>query len=113
MQLGVIGLGRMGANIVGRLMRGGHDCFVFDRSAAALQSLVQEHAVGAASLAEFIGRLTGPRAIWLTVPAAAVDDSIAEPPQLLEPGNTLIDGGNSHCIDAIRRAQALVGRQVH
>ena len=113
MQLGMIGLGRMGANMVRRLMRGGHDCVVFDRSAAAVQALVQEHATGAGSLAEFIGKLARPRAVWLMVPAAAVDDSIAELLPLLEAGDTLIDGGNSHYVDAIRRAQALAERQLH
>ena len=104
MQLGMIGLGRMGANMVRRLMRDGHDCVVFDVSAEAVKGLAGEGATGAESLADFVGKLSAPRAIWLMVPAAFVDDEIAALAPLLEPGDVLIDGGNSHYHDDIRRA---------
>ena len=113
MQLGMIGLGRMGANMVRRLIAGGHDCVVFDRSPAAVAALVAEKAVGAASLAEFVGKLSTPRAIWLMVPAAVVDQSIAELAPLLEAGDILIDGGNSYYIDDIRRAGELSAKGIH
>jgi len=112
-QLGMIGLGRMGANMVRRLIAGGHDCVVFDRSPAAVSALVAEKAVGAASLAEFVGKLSTPRAIWLMVPAAVVDQSIAELAPLLEAGDILIDGGNSYYIDDIRRAGELSAKGIH
>jgi len=107
MQLGMIGLGRMGADMVRRLMRGGHDCVVYNRSPAAVEELAAEGANGSASLAEFVSRLTSPRAVWLMVPAAAVDAAIAEIAPLLEAGDILIDGGNSHYHDDIRRAGEL------
>jgi 6-phosphogluconate dehydrogenase len=113
MQLGMIGLGRMGANMVRRLLKGGHQCVVFDRSPKAVQELTQERAVGAASLADFVKKLEQPRAVWLMVPAAAVDQSIADLLPLLEPGDTVIDGGNSYYIDDIRRAKALARKGVH
>jgi len=113
MQLGMIGLGRMGANMVRRLAKGGHDCVVFDRAAAAVQALVKDGATGAASLADQVAKLAKPRALWLMVPAAVVDATIAELLRLLEPGDTLIDGGNSYYVDDIRRAQELAARQVH
>ena len=115
MQLGMIGLGRMGANMVRRLMKGGHDCVVFDRSAAAVQALANgsEHATGAASHADLIQKLARPRALWLMVPAAVVDATIAELLPLLEAGDTLIDGGNSHYVDDIRRAKTLAAEQLH
>ena len=113
MQLGMIGLGRMGANMVRRLMKGGHDCVVYDRSAAAVQALVAEGATGAASQAEQIARLATPRTLWLMVPAAAVDATIAELLPMLEAGDTLIDGGNSYYVDAIRRAKALAAPGLH
>ena len=113
MQLGMIGLGRMGANMVRRLIAGGHDCVVFDRSPAAVAALVAEKAVGAGSLAEFVGKLSTPRAIWLMVPAAVVDQSIAELAPLLEAGDILIDGGNSYYIDDIRRAGELSAKGIH
>ena len=109
----MIGLGRMGANMVRRLIAGGHDCVVFDRSPAAVSALVAEKAVGAASLAEFVGKLSTPRAIWLMVPAAVVDQSIAELAPLLEAGDILIDGGNSYYIDDIRRAGELSAKGIH
>jgi 6-phosphogluconate dehydrogenase len=113
MQLGMIGLGRMGANMVRRLMRGGHECVVFDRSADAVKDLVKEKAVGAATLAEFVTKLRKPRAVWLMVPAGVVDGSIAELLPLLEPGDILIDGGNSYYVDDIRRAKELAGKGIH
>src|SRR5579859_1604513 len=110
MQLGMIGLGRMGANMVRRLLKGGHQCVVFDRSADAVNTLVKERAIGASSLADFIQKLKKPRAVWLMVPAAAVDNSIADLSPLLEPGDILIDGGNSYYVDDIRRAKALAAK---
>ena len=113
MQLGMIGLGRMGANMVRRLLKGGHDCVAFDRTPAAVQALVQEGATGAATAAELVGRLAKPRAIWLMVPAAFVDESIAELAPLLEAGDVLIDGGNSYYVDDILRAKALAAQRIH
>ena len=115
MQLGMIGLGRMGANMVRRLVRGGHDCVVFDRAEAATQSLAAEHAhiVPAASLAELVGQLARPRALWLMLPAAAVDAAVEALLPLLVPDDVLIDGGNSHYVDDIRRARLLAARGVH
>ena len=113
MQLGMIGLGRMGANMVRRLMKGGHDCVVFDRSAKAIAELVAEKAVGAASLAEFVRALTKPRAIWLMVPAAVVDQSIDDLLHHLESGDIIIDGGNSYYVDDIRRSKELRPKGIH
>jgi 6-phosphogluconate dehydrogenase len=114
MQLGMIGLGRMGSNMVKRLVAGGHDCVVFDRSADAVRALAQQPGItGGASLADFVAKLAKPRALWLMVPAAVVDASIAELLPLLEPGDTLIDGGNSYYVDDIRRAQELAARGLH
>ncbi len=113
MQLGMIGLGRMGANMVRRLTRSGHDCVVFDRSAQAVAALTEEHATGAASLVDFVGKLATPRSIWLMVPAAAVDSTMADLLPLLESGDVLIDGGNSYYIDDIRRAAELSARGIH
>lgn len=107
MQLGMIGLGRMGANMVRRLIKGGHDCVVYDRSADAVNGLVQAGAIGALALPEFIAKLAKPRAIWLMVPAEAVDASIAGLLPLLERGDIIIDGGNSYYIDDIARSQKL------
>jgi 6-phosphogluconate dehydrogenase len=112
-QLGMIGLGRMGANMVRRLLRGGHQCVVYDRSPEAVQELVKERAVGAGSLAEFVQKLAKPRAIWLMVPAAVVDQSIAELAPLLEQGDILIDGGNSYYVDDLRRAKELAKKGIH
>jgi 6-phosphogluconate dehydrogenase len=109
MQLGVIGLGRMGANMVRRLLEGGHQCIVYDRSAKAVEDLVAAKASGSSSVAEFIRLLAAPRAIWLMVPAAAVDSTIAALRPRLEPGDVVIDGGNSHYQDDIRRANQLAG----
>lgn len=113
MQLGMIGLGRMGSNMVRRLIRGGHECVVFDLSPAAVQALGQEGATGAGSLDEFAARLAAPRAVWLMVPAAVVDRTIADLLPRLEPGDILIDGGNSYYVDDIRRAKALAPKGVH
>jgi 6-phosphogluconate dehydrogenase len=113
MQLGMIGLGRMGANMVRRLLKKGHNCVVFDRSQKAVEELVAEKAKGAASLAEFVRALEKPRAVWLMVPAAVVDGSIAQLLPLLDRGDILIDGGNSYYVDDIRRAKELAGRNVH
>jgi 6-phosphogluconate dehydrogenase len=112
-QLGMIGLGRMGANMVRRLIRGGHECVVYDMSAKAVEELTKEKAVGSASLAEFIKKLTKPRAVWLMVPAGVVDKSIADLLPHLERGDILIDGGNSYYIDDIRRAKELAPKGIH
>jgi 6-phosphogluconate dehydrogenase len=113
MQLGMIGLGRMGANMVRRLIGGGHECVVFDMSPKAVDALAKEKAVGASSLADFVKKLSKPRAIWLMVPAAVVDQSIADLLPLLEKGDILIDGGNSYYIDDIRRAKELASKGLH
>ena len=112
MQLGMIGLGRMGANMVRRLMKAGHECVVYDRSAEAVARLAGEGAVGATSVADLVAKLKGPRAVWLMVPAAVVDASIAEVSAHLAKGDTLIDGGNSYYVDDIRRAKDLAARGV-
>src|SRR5215472_1928389 len=113
MQLGMIGLGRMGANMVRRLLKGGHHCVAFDRSPAAVEELVREKAVGAASLADLVKKLDKPRAVWLMVPAAVVDRMIAELVPHLEEGDILIDGGNSYYVDDIRRAGELAPKRIH
>ena len=113
MQLGMIGLGRMGANMVRRLLKGGHECVVFDVSQKAVQELVREKAAGASSLQEFVQRLQKPRAIWLMVPAAVVDQTVSELIPYLEAGDTLIDGGNSYYVDDQRRAAMLASRDIH
>ena len=113
MQLGMIGLGRMGANMVRRLMGGGHECVVFDMSPTAVAALVNEKAIGASSMADFVGKLSTPRAIWLMVPAAVVDKAIADLLPLLEKEDILIDGGNSNYIDDIRRAKELAPKGIH
>src|SRR5207245_10545259 len=107
MQLAMIGLGRMGANMVRRLIKGGHECVVFDVSPKAGADLTREKAVGASSLADLVRKLNKPRAVWLMVPAAVVDKSIEDVVPHLEPGDILIDGGNSYYVDDIRRAQEL------
>jgi 6-phosphogluconate dehydrogenase len=113
MQLGMIGLGRMGANMVRRLLKGGHHCAVFDMSAKAIEELVKERAIGASSLAELGKKLSKPRALWLMVPAGVVDNTIADLLPYLERGDILIDGGNSYYIDDIRRAQELGSKGIH
>ena len=113
MQMGMVGLGRMGANMVRRLLRGGHQCAVFDMSAKAVADMVTEKAIGAASLVELVGTLTKPRTIWLMVPAAVVDKTIADLVPHLDSGDILIDGGNSYYIDDIRRAKELAPKGIH
>jgi 6-phosphogluconate dehydrogenase len=113
MQLGMIGLGRMGANMVRRLLRSGHDCVVYDRSADAVRVVAAEGATGSDALAGFVAKLSKPRAVWLMVPAAVVDDTIAELLPLLDAGDILIDGGNSYYVDDIRRAKELAPRGIH
>jgi 6-phosphogluconate dehydrogenase len=113
MQLGMIGLGRMGASMVRRLMRGGHECVVYDVHRQAVDELAREHALGAASLQDLVARLAGPRVIWLMVPAAAVDRALETLIPLLEAGDIVIDGGNSWYRDDIRRAGELKSRQLH
>jgi 6-phosphogluconate dehydrogenase len=113
MQLGMVGLGRMGANMVRRLIRGGHDCVVFDRSPKVVQSLVAENARGALSLGDLVKGLDPPRAVWLMVPAGVVDETISSIAPLLEAGDILIDGGNSYYIDDIRRAGQLGPQKIH
>jgi 6-phosphogluconate dehydrogenase len=113
MQIGMVGLGRMGANMVRRLLRGGHDCVVFDMSARAVEELVHENATGAASLADLVKKLQKPRAVWLMVPAGVVDESTASLAPLLEAGDTIIDGGNSYYVDDIRRAKELSEKGIH
>jgi 6-phosphogluconate dehydrogenase len=112
MQLGMIGLGRMGANMVRRLLRAGHSCVVFDRSAKSVEQLSSEGATGAKSLDDFVTKLTAPRAIWLMVPAAAVDDTLRELLPRLQAGDIVIDGGNSYYIDDLRRAKDLETRGI-
>ena len=113
MQLGMIGLGRMGANMVRRLIRNGHQCVVYDRSEQAVGDLVRENAVGATSLADLAKKLQKPRALWLMVPAAVVDKTIADLVPLVEAGDVLIDGGNSYYVDDIRRANELAPKKIH
>ena len=113
MQLGMVGLGRMGANMVRRLINKGHCCVVFDRSPQTVSELVADKATGAASLEEVVSNLAKPRAVWLMVPAAVVDETITELLPYLEAGDVLIDGGNSYYIDDIRRAKELASRKIH
>ena len=113
MRLGMIGLGRMGANMVRRLLNNGQECVVFDRSPNVVHVLVKEKATGATSLADFVTKLDRPRAIWLMVPAAVVDETIGELSPLLEPGDIIIDGGNSYYIDDIERAKGLRSLGIH
>jgi 6-phosphogluconate dehydrogenase len=112
MQLGMIGLGRMGANMVRRLLKAGHQCVVYDRSPDTVKELSAEKATGASSLAGFVKKLEKPRAVWLMVPAAVVDKSIADLKPLLEAGDILIDGGNSYYVDDIRRAKELESKRI-
>jgi len=113
MQLGMIGLGRMGANMVRRLLKGGHRCVVFDMSPKAVNELVQEKAAGSSSLADLVTKLEKPRAVWLMVPAAVVEKAIADLLSHLEPDDILIDGGNSYYVDDIRRAKELAAKRIH
>jgi 6-phosphogluconate dehydrogenase len=113
MQLGMVGLGRMGANMVRRLLKAGHQCVVYNRSPQSVKELAQEGAAGTASPAELVKALTPPRAVWLMVPAAAVDSTIEGLVPHLAPGDILIDGGNSYYVDDIRRAKDLVPKRIH
>ena len=113
MQLGMIGLGRMGANMVRRLMKGGHECVAFDMSQTSVQALAKEGATGAGSLDDFISKLKQPRAIWLMVPAAVVDSTLAQLLPKLAKDDIVIDGGNSYYIDDIRRAGELKAKNIH
>jgi len=113
MQLGMVGLGRMGANMVRRLIKAGHRCTVFDMFPKAVEDLAKEGATGASSLADFVKKLEKPRALWLMVPAAVVDKTIADVLPLLEKGDSLIDGGNSYYVDDIRRAKELAPKGIH
>src|SRR5580700_1943120 len=113
MQLGMVGLGRMGANMVRRLMKGGHTCTVFDMSPKSVEELANEGAPGSSSIKDFVSKLQKPRAIWLMIPAAVVDSTIAEIVPFLESGDILIDGGNSYYIDDIRRAKELAPKGIN
>src|SRR5271167_3135671 len=113
MQLGMVGLGRMGANMVRRLMKGGHTCTVFDMSPKSVAELAKDGATGSTSIKDFVSKLTKPRAIWLMIPAAVVDSTIAEIVPFLEAGDILIDGGNSYYIDDIRRAKELLPKGIN
>src|SRR5258707_7984439 len=113
MQLGMIGLGRMGANMVRRLQKNGHTCVVYDRTPETVKQLAGEGATGANSIADFVQKLQKPRAIWLMVPAGVVDASIADLVPKLDSGDILIDGGNSYYIDDIRRANELKAKGIH
>src|SRR5262249_38916017 len=113
MQIGMIGLGRMGANMVHRLLAGRHQCVVFDRSPKAIEELTQARAVGASSIADLVKKLETPRAVWLMVPAAAVDTTIGDLLPHLASGDILIDGGNSYYVDDIRRARDLAAKGIH
>jgi 6-phosphogluconate dehydrogenase len=113
MQLGMIGLGRMGANMVRRLMRGGHQCVVFDLNPESVKRLASEGATGAASFDDFVDKLTPPRAVWLMVPAAAVGSALVELAARMQEGDVIIDGGNSYYIDDIARANDLQSKGIH
>ena len=113
MQLGMVGLGRMGANMVRRLIRAGHECVVFDRTASVVNDMAKEGAVGSSSYPDMMKKMKAPRAIWLMVPAGVVDQTIAQILPNLEPGDILIDGGNSYYVDDIRRAKELASKKIH
>ena len=113
MQLGMIGLGRMGGNLTRRLMRDGHRCVVYDHTESHVKQLEAEGAAGAASLAEFVAKLEKPRAAWLMLPAAVTGSTLDQLAELLDPGDTVIDGGNSYYIDDIARAKRLKPKQIH
>ncbi|MFL5445795.1 MAG: phosphogluconate dehydrogenase (NAD(+)-dependent, decarboxylating) [Myxococcales bacterium] len=113
MQMGMIGLGRMGANMVRRLVRAGHECVVFDRSPKTVEELARDKAVGSTSLQDFVRKLRNPRAIWIMIPAAIVDGMVSDLLPLVEEGDILIDGGNSYYVDDIRRAKELRAEGIH
>ena len=111
MQLGMIGLGRMGSNLVRRCMRAGHECVVYDHNTAAVDALVREGAVGASSTADLAAKLAAPRAVWLMVPAGITGQVVDEVATHLAAGDTIIDGGNTHYTDDITRANAFAARR--
>jgi 6-phosphogluconate dehydrogenase len=113
MQIGMIGLGRMGANMTRRLLRAGHECVIFDMFPKAVMELTREKAIGSSSLEDFVKKLTKPRAVWLMVPAAVVDKTITDLLPLLERDDILIDGGNSYYVDDLRRARELALKGIH
>jgi 6-phosphogluconate dehydrogenase len=113
MQLGMIGLGRMGANMVRRLQRAGHQCVAFDRNAESVKQVAQDGAIAATSVDDLVTKLNRPRAVWLMVPAAVVDATLKELAAKLDAGDIVIDGGNSYYIDDIRRAKELAGKGLH
>jgi len=113
MQMGMVGLGRMGANMVRRLMRGGHECVVFDVTAAAVNELAKEGAIGASSLDDFAAKLKQPRAAWMMVPAAVVEQTVADLSRRFQRDDIIVDGGNSYYIDDIRRAESLKAKGIH
>jgi len=113
MKIGMVGLGRMGANMVLRLLKDSHQCVVFDHAPQAVDNLVKQNAIGAGSLADLVKQLPAPRTVWLMIPAGFVDKTIAELADLLEPGDIVIDGGNSYYIDDIRRAKELFSKGIH
>lgn len=113
MQMGMIGLGRMGANMARRLLKGGHQCVVFDKAPSAVTELTEEKATGSSSLSDLVRKLTKPRAVWLMVPAAVVDRTIADLIPHLEREDILIDGGNSYYVDDLRRARELASKGIH
>jgi 6-phosphogluconate dehydrogenase len=113
MKIGMIGLGRMGSNMARRLIRKGHSCVVYNRSPQPVNELIKEKAIGATSLADVVKKLERPRAIWLMVPAAVVDDTIADLSPHLEAGDMLIDGGNSYYVDDLRRTKQLASQKIH
>src|SRR5262245_1192379 len=112
MQLGMIGLGRMGANMVRRLIRAGHECVVYDLNPESVKGMLKDGAVGATSLDDFLGKLSAPRAIWLMVPAAVVDRSLSDLVPKLQKGDIVIDGGNSYYIDDLRRSEELAKKGI-
>src|SRR5215813_5704731 len=112
MQIGMVGLGRMGANMVRRLLRGGHECVAYDVNSGAADALVTHGAIATRSIDAFVGALKKPRAIWMMVPAAVVDETIEGLSERLEAGDILVDGGNSHYVDDIRRATALSAKGI-
>src|SRR5690349_18241811 len=112
MQLGMIGLGRMGANMVRRLMKGGHECVVYDLSSDSVEALAGEGAVGSDSMQDFVGKLSKPRSVWLMVPAAVVDNTLDELVPLLDAGDAVVDGGNSYYRDDIKRSKRLAESKI-
>ena len=113
MQMGMIGLGRMGANMVRRLLKGGHECVVFDMNKSAVAELVKEGAIGAASLDELTGKLKKPRTTWMMVPAGVVEETLADLNKRFEKDDIIVDGGNSYYIDDLRRAKMLRTKGIH